>query len=132
MACANIENPMMDFDDLVKSVNNPDGQPMQDIAIETSARSDGGQVGGPGQSGRDGGNGGSSGGNGGNGGSSGGNGGNNENGGNGGNGQGQISPDNSGSGSQQAIGGAAEVICASIWGAIMVSTTAVIFTTMVW
>jgi hypothetical protein len=49
MSCASIENPMMAFDDLVNSVNNPPGQPMQDIALETTARSDGGQVGGPGQ-----------------------------------------------------------------------------------
>lgn len=49
MNCASIENPMMDFQTLVNSVNNPPGQPMQDIALETTARGDGGQVGGPGQ-----------------------------------------------------------------------------------
>ncbi|CAO2652236.1 Nn.00g005190.m01.CDS01 [Neocucurbitaria sp. VM-36] len=51
MSCANIENPMMDFPALVNSVNNPPGQPMQDIALETTPRSDGGQVGGPGEAG---------------------------------------------------------------------------------
>ena len=54
MDCANIENPMMDFQALVNSVNNPPGQPMQDIALETTARSDGGQVGGPGEAGSNG------------------------------------------------------------------------------
>ncbi|KAF1840280.1 uncharacterized protein K460DRAFT_296209 [Cucurbitaria berberidis CBS 394.84] len=48
MSCTNIENPMMDFQTLVNSVNNPPGQPMQDIALQTTARRDGGQVGGPG------------------------------------------------------------------------------------
>jgi uncharacterized membrane protein YgcG len=118
--CASIENPMMDFATLVQSVNNPPGQPMQDIAIETSARSDGGQVGGPGQ---DGGNGGSSG-NGGNGGSGGGIGGSGN-----GNGQGQISPNGN---VGQAIGGAAEVIGVSVWALIVLSTTAVLFTAAVW
>lgn len=49
MSCDSIGNPMMDFQALVNSVNNPPGQPMQDIALETTARSDGGQVGPPGQ-----------------------------------------------------------------------------------
>jgi hypothetical protein len=48
--CNAISNPMMDFGELVASVNNPPGQPFQDIAIETTARDDGGQVGGPGTS----------------------------------------------------------------------------------
>jgi hypothetical protein len=43
-----IENPLEDFQTQVNSVNNPPGQPMQDIPLETSARSDGGQVGGNG------------------------------------------------------------------------------------
>lgn len=51
MSCASISNPMIAFQTLVDSVNNPPGQPMQDIAIETTPRSDGGQVGGPGQAG---------------------------------------------------------------------------------
>jgi hypothetical protein len=120
VACATIENPMMDFNALVQSVNNPPGQPMQDITIETSARSDGGQVGGPGQGG------GSSGGN--NGGNNGGT--NGGIGGNGGNGQGQIAPNNGGS--TGAIGGAAEVMCVSLWGAIVLATTVVLFTAIVW
>ncbi|KAH8641924.1 hypothetical protein IG631_04865 [Alternaria alternata] len=48
MPCAIIENPLEDFQTQVNSVNNPPGQPMQDIPLETSARSDGGQVGGNG------------------------------------------------------------------------------------
>jgi hypothetical protein len=112
MSCDSIGNPMMDFGLLVRSVNNPPGQPMQDIAIETTPRSDGGQVGAPGQPGNNRGNGG----NGGNG---------------GGNGQGQIAPNGNG-GSQQAIGGAAEIIGVSVWVAIMLSTTIVIFTAIVW
>lgn len=123
MSCATIENPMIDFGELVRSVNNPEGQPMQDIQIETSARSDGGQVGGPGQAG------GNDGGSGGNGGNNGGNGGNGRS--NGGSGQGQIAPNNPG-GAQEAIGAAAETVCVSVWGAIVVSTTAVLFTAAVW
>jgi hypothetical protein len=46
--CAAIENPMLDFSQLVQSVNNPPGQPYQDIPIQTKGRTDGGQVGGPG------------------------------------------------------------------------------------
>ncbi|KAJ4303365.1 hypothetical protein N0V90_002258 [Kalmusia sp. IMI 367209] len=48
MSCDMISNPLMNFTALVNSVNNPPGQPFQDIAIETTARNDGGQVGGPG------------------------------------------------------------------------------------
>ncbi|KAI4949314.1 hypothetical protein J4E91_005053 [Alternaria rosae] len=48
MPCAMIENPLVDFQTQVNSVNNPPGTPMQDIEIETSGRSDGGQVGGNG------------------------------------------------------------------------------------
>jgi hypothetical protein len=51
MPCAMIENPLVDFQTQVNSVNNPPGQPIQDIKIETTPRSDGGQVGGPGQDG---------------------------------------------------------------------------------
>ncbi|KAI8931382.1 hypothetical protein NX059_011715 [Plenodomus lindquistii] len=51
MQCEMMENPMVDFQTQVASVNNPPGQPIQDIPIETSGRSDGGQVGGPGQDG---------------------------------------------------------------------------------
>lgn len=120
MPCASIENPMMDFGALVRSVNNPQGQPMQDIPLETSARGDGGQVGGPGSPGGNGGNGGNNN--------------NNNNGGNGGNGgnaQGEIAPNNGNGGSQQAIGAAAEVIGVSLWAAIMLSTTVVVFTAIV-
>ncbi|KAF2746803.1 hypothetical protein M011DRAFT_468095 [Sporormia fimetaria CBS 119925] len=46
--CEAIENPMMGFAQLVESVSNPPGQPFQDIAIETTERRDGGQVGEPG------------------------------------------------------------------------------------
>jgi hypothetical protein len=120
MSCASIENPMMDFASLVLSVNNPPGQPMQDIALQTSARSDGGQVGGPGQGG----------GNVGNGGSNAGNNGRGDNGGNrGNNGQGQISPN---AGAEQAIGGAAEVMSVSLWAAIVLATTVVLFTAIIW
>jgi hypothetical protein len=130
MQCAAIENPMMDFGVLVNSVNNPPGQPFQDIQIQTSARSDGGQVGGPGQGG---GNGGDIGNGNGNGNGNGGNGnGNGRSGnGNGGNGQGEIAPNGNGR-AGQAIGGAAEVIGVSIWAGIMVSTTVVLFTAAVW
>ncbi|KAF2195784.1 hypothetical protein K469DRAFT_616646 [Zopfia rhizophila CBS 207.26] len=51
MNCDSISNPLMDINQLVQSVNNPPGQPFQDIAIETTAKDDkggGGQVGGPG------------------------------------------------------------------------------------
>lgn len=49
MPCDMIENPLEDFQTQVNSVNNPPGQPIKDIPIETSPRSDGGQVGGNGQ-----------------------------------------------------------------------------------
>ncbi|KAF2257689.1 hypothetical protein CC78DRAFT_599276 [Lojkania enalia] len=45
--CDDISNPMLDFATLVNSVNNPPGQPFQDIPIETSQEG-GGQVGNPG------------------------------------------------------------------------------------
>ncbi|KAJ4346959.1 uncharacterized protein N0V89_010892 [Didymosphaeria variabile] len=48
MSCDMISNPIMNFTALVNSVNNPPGQPFQDLAIETTPRNDGGQVGGPG------------------------------------------------------------------------------------
>lgn len=48
MSCDMISNPMMNFTALVRSVNNPPGQPIQEIPIETTPRNDGGQVGGPG------------------------------------------------------------------------------------
>ncbi|KAH7064364.1 hypothetical protein BKA63DRAFT_171864 [Paraphoma chrysanthemicola] len=117
VGCANIENQMVAFEQLVQSVNNPSGQPGQDIAIQTSARGDGGQVGGPGSGG---------GGNGGNAGNTNGDGGGNGNG--NGNGQGEIA----GSGSQSALGGADEVMAASIWTSIMLATTVVVFTVTVW
>lgn len=60
MQCENIQNQMVDFQTQVASVNNPPGQPIQDIPIETSGRGDGGQVGGPGQDDASGGQGGSS------------------------------------------------------------------------
>lgn len=50
MGCDSISNPMMDISQLIASVNNPPGQPFQDIQIQTSQRNDGGQVGGPGTS----------------------------------------------------------------------------------
>jgi hypothetical protein len=49
MNCAMIENELVDFQTQVNSVNNPPGQPMQDIRIETSGKSDGGQLGGDGE-----------------------------------------------------------------------------------
>ncbi|KAL5375297.1 hypothetical protein DPSP01_011307 [Paraphaeosphaeria sporulosa] len=48
MSCGMISNPMMNFTALVRSVNNPPGQPYQAIPIETTPRDDGGQIGGPG------------------------------------------------------------------------------------
>lgn len=48
VACDAIANPMMNFTALVRSVNNPPGQPFQDIPIETAGRAGGGQIGGPG------------------------------------------------------------------------------------
>lgn len=49
MPCAMLENPLQDFQTQVNSVNNPPGQPIRDIALETTPRSDGGQVGPNGQ-----------------------------------------------------------------------------------
>ncbi|KAI1523775.1 hypothetical protein PtrSN002B_011478 [Pyrenophora tritici-repentis] len=43
MSCNLLQNPMVDFNTQVNSVNNPPGQPMQDIKLETSPRKDGGQ-----------------------------------------------------------------------------------------
>lgn len=56
VACSEIENALLGFEEQVASVNNPPGQPITGIKIQTSPRGDGGQVGGPGQD--DGGNGG--------------------------------------------------------------------------
>jgi uncharacterized membrane protein YgcG len=100
MDCAMIENALIDFQTQVNSVNNPPGQPMQDIAIQTSARSDGGQVGGNGQGG------GSSGSGSGSGNSGSGNG----NGQGGGDGQGEIA----GPGGQAALGAAVRMSSESL------------------
>jgi hypothetical protein len=89
MDCAMISNALVDFQTQVNSVNNPPGQPMQDIQIQTSARSDGGQVGGNGQGG----------------GSS------NGNGQGGSNGEGEIGP---GQGGQQALGTAVRMSSKSL------------------
>ncbi|KAF1937865.1 hypothetical protein EJ02DRAFT_355839 [Clathrospora elynae] len=103
MDCAAIENPLMDFQAQVNSVNNPPGQPMQSIALQTTPRSDGGQVGGPGQD------------------SGNGRGGND--------GQGQIAP---GQGGQAALGGAVKMTSGSLsmvmvgmLGAVVVLCTSV-------
>ncbi|KAF2011923.1 hypothetical protein BU24DRAFT_353391 [Aaosphaeria arxii CBS 175.79] len=48
MNCDRLNNPMIGFGELVESVNNPPGQPFQDIAIETTERNGGGQIGDPG------------------------------------------------------------------------------------
>jgi hypothetical protein len=48
MNCDRISNPLMDISQLIESVNNPPGQPFQDVAIETTQRGQGGQIGGPG------------------------------------------------------------------------------------
>ncbi|KAF2478205.1 uncharacterized protein BDR25DRAFT_276031 [Lindgomyces ingoldianus] len=48
MSCEMISNRLRNITELVNSVNNPPGQPYQDIAIETTAKNQGGQVGGPG------------------------------------------------------------------------------------
>jgi hypothetical protein len=147
--CATIENPVVDFEDLVQSVNNPPGQPFQDIQVQTGAGNSNGGNGGNNNGGSNSGsnsgnNGGNNGGNGGNnGGGSGGNnggnyggnyGGNGGNGGNGrgggdfgnsnGNGQGQISPGRP----TQAIGGAAQGMSVSLRGAIVISMVAVLIT----
>jgi hypothetical protein len=109
MDCAMIENAMVDFQTQVNSVNNPPGQPMQDIAIETSARSDGGQVGANGEGG----------------GSSSGNGQS------GTNGQGEIAP---GQGGQAALGAAVRIsseslsmVMVGMLGAMVVLCTSVIW-----
>ncbi|KAG9193853.1 hypothetical protein G6011_03888 [Alternaria panax] len=90
LPCAMIENPWEDFQTQVNSVNNPPGQPIQDIPLETSVRSDGGQVGGNGAD--EGSSGSRSGSGGGNGNSQGGT-----------NGQGEIAP---GQGGNAALGAA--------------------------
>ncbi|KAL6711673.1 hypothetical protein ACN47E_004607 [Coniothyrium glycines] len=51
VSCARLSNPVLGFAQLVASVNNPPGQPLRDIAIQTTPRSDGGQVGAPGEAG---------------------------------------------------------------------------------
>ncbi|KAF2000591.1 hypothetical protein P154DRAFT_491773 [Amniculicola lignicola CBS 123094] len=48
MSCDDISNPVMGIAALIESVNNPPGQPYQDIVVETTAKSKGGQVGTPG------------------------------------------------------------------------------------
>lgn len=48
MSCDMISNRLMNFTALVNSVNNPPGQPLQGISIQTTPRKDGGQIGGPG------------------------------------------------------------------------------------
>jgi hypothetical protein len=114
MPCAMIENPLEDFQTQVNSVNNPPGQPIQDISLETSARSDGGQVGGNGAdegssgSGNVGGNGNSQGGR---------------------NGQGEIAP---GQGGNAALGGAVKmtgesfsILMIGMLGAVVVMCTSV-------
>ncbi|KAF2711300.1 hypothetical protein K504DRAFT_402155 [Pleomassaria siparia CBS 279.74] len=47
--CDSISNPLMNITALIASVSNPPGQPIQDIPIQTSQRSNGGQVGGNGK-----------------------------------------------------------------------------------
>jgi hypothetical protein len=102
MSCASIENPMMGFSALVRSVNNPPGQPMQDIALEVSAPP-GGTIGEPGQPGTGNGN---------------------------GNGQGQISPNTPGG--QAALGaavrmsdGSFSIMMVMMMGALVVLSTSV-------
>jgi hypothetical protein len=48
MNCDAINNPMMDFASLLRSVRNPPGQPFQDIPVEAAPGGGGGQVGGSG------------------------------------------------------------------------------------
>jgi hypothetical protein len=48
VSCNDISNPLLDISQLIDSVNNPSGQPFQDIAIETTEGGNGGQIGGPG------------------------------------------------------------------------------------
>lgn len=48
VSCDSISNPLLSFSSLVQSVNNPSGQPYQDVQIQTSQRNQGGQVGTPG------------------------------------------------------------------------------------
>ena len=160
MSCDGVANPMVDFNTLVTSVNNPPGQPLQDIGIQTSPRSDGGQVGAPGQSdGNTNGNGGGENANSGNGSGNSGNSNGNSGGGNGygngnsGNGNANGNSNRNGNGigrpgdgtgvigtgnihgqkgPQPVLGGAEEVLTASLWAMIMVSTTAMLFTTIIW
>ncbi|KAH7118747.1 hypothetical protein B0J11DRAFT_74486 [Dendryphion nanum] len=48
VSCDSISNPLIGIGALVQSVNNPSGQPFQDITIETTPRNQGGQIGTPG------------------------------------------------------------------------------------
>ncbi|RMZ69797.1 WD40 repeat [Pyrenophora seminiperda CCB06] len=86
MPCNMLQNPMVDFETLVNSVNNPPGQPMQDIKLQTAPRKDGGQVGANGVGGN----------------------------GVGGNGQGEIAPGRAGNGNGEALGGAVRISSESL------------------
>jgi len=116
MSCNLLQNPMVDFDTQVNSVNNPPGQPMQDIKLQTSPRKDGGQVGANGAGGNN---------NNGNG-----NGNGNSNGNN--NGQGEIAPGQGGNGNGAALGAAVRmsseslsIVMIGMLGAMVVLCTSV-------
>jgi len=103
MSCNLLQNPMVDFETQVNSVNNPPGQPMQDLKLQTTPRKDGGQVGANGV------------------------------GGNGnGNGQGEIAPGQGGRGSGEALGAAVRmsseslsIVMVGMLGAMVVLCTSV-------
>ncbi|ORY10164.1 hypothetical protein BCR34DRAFT_458735, partial [Clohesyomyces aquaticus] len=56
MSCNMISNRLRNITELVNSVNNPPGQPYQEIPVQTAAKNQGGQVGGPGSTNNGGGN----------------------------------------------------------------------------
>ena len=103
MSCNLLQNPMVDFETQVNSVNNPPGQPMQDLKLQTTPRKDGGQVGanGVGGSGN-------------------------------GNGQGEIAPGQGGKGNGAALGAAVRmsseslsIVMLGMLGAMVVLCTSV-------
>ncbi|KAF1963862.1 hypothetical protein CC80DRAFT_398041 [Byssothecium circinans] len=108
MNCDMINNPIMDFESLVRSVNNPPGQPFQDIAIEISQRTNGGQVCGPGTANGNG------------------------NGGNAGNGQGNIGTGATGINSQGALGTGGRSANAEVAQVFALAITAILGIIMGW
>ncbi|CAA9959170.1 hypothetical protein PTMSG1_02692 [Pyrenophora teres f. maculata] len=129
MSCNLLQNPMVDFKTQVNSVNNPPGQPMQDLKLQTAPRKDGGQVGANGAGGGSNSNGNSNG----NANSNGnGNGNGNVIGNNNDNGQGEIAPGQGGNGNGAVLGAAVRMSSESLsmvmigmLGAVVVLCTSV-------